>query len=179
MIGAGEIIGHRVWAITNEMALRSICSTKEWRDGFMSTAREPVTQAQMDEIARMDVARVNVMACTQAVMFSYLRELIREHGLLKSNYGVHSFKDSASAIAYAKKWTRCTSCPYVIGTVEMWGVVWEHARGYRAQFAKIRSLESVVGRLLVGQPEYELILERLRARYSLTNHQHSEGANNG
>ncbi len=151
-IRAGEIIGHRVWAVTAEMnALRSICSIKEWKNGFMGTPRGLDTQAQIDEISMG----------LRWTMFS------REIELLKSNHGVHSFKERASAISYAKELASYLFCPVAIGTVEQWGIVWEHDKGYRAQCAKIHSLESVIGRLLVDRSEGELILERLRARYSL------------
>jgi hypothetical protein len=34
----------------------------------------------------------------------------------------------------------------VIGTVALWGVIWDHARGYRAQFARPLSFISSYGK---------------------------------
>jgi hypothetical protein len=33
----------------------------------------------------------------------------------------------------------------VFGTVEMWGIIWDHERGYRAQFARPTSFISSYG----------------------------------
>jgi hypothetical protein len=33
----------------------------------------------------------------------------------------------------------------VFGTVEMWGIIWDHAKGYRAQFARPLSFVSSCG----------------------------------
>jgi hypothetical protein len=44
----------------------------------------------------------------------------------------------------------------VIGTVDLWGIVIEHERGYRAQFAAVRSLDGGWG---------NIDLEALRSRY--------------
>jgi hypothetical protein len=33
----------------------------------------------------------------------------------------------------------------VVGTVALWGIIWDHARGYRAQFAKPTSFVSSYG----------------------------------
>ena len=33
----------------------------------------------------------------------------------------------------------------VFGTIEMWGIIWDHAKGYRAQFARPLSFVSSYG----------------------------------
>ena len=45
---------------------------------------------------------------------------------------------------------------YVIGTVDLWGTVIEHERGYRAEFASVATLDDVIGKV---------DLEALRRRY--------------
>lgn len=45
-----------------------------------------------------------------------------------------------------------------VGTVRLWGEVIEHERGYRAEFAKVHSLDHVFG---------EADLAALRARYGV------------
>lgn len=47
---------------------------------------------------------------------------------------------------------------FVVGTVKMWGEVVEHQFGYRAQFAKLNSLDTLYG---------EASLSRLRDRYGV------------
>lgn len=54
--------------------------------------------------------------------------------------GVHAFKQAKEAIHYSKHHDPSI---IVVGTVKMWGEVVEHARGWRAQYARIRSLDRV------------------------------------
>ena len=48
----------------------------------------------------------------------------------------------------------------VFGTVEMWGIIWDHAKGYRAQFARPTSFVSSCGN------RSEQALAELRAIFS-------------
>ena len=82
-------------------------------------------------------------------------------GDVRQEYGVHAFKDITYVIEYAHEITHwdwmwgldnaalefeATPPPIiVIGTVNLWGEIVEHDRGYRAEFAKIKTLDSVVG----------------------------------
>ena len=56
-------------------------------------------------------------------------------------YGVHSFKRGCHVLEYVGYFNTDT---VVVGTIKMWGEVVEHERGYRAQYARIRSLDSIV-----------------------------------
>jgi hypothetical protein len=58
-------------------------------------------------------------------------------------YGIHSFKDKTLAMSYAN-YSSCDLAPVVIGTIKMWGEVIEHERGYRAQYARINSLDDIL-----------------------------------
>lgn len=57
-------------------------------------------------------------------------------GDLNAGKGIHAFKSTILACKFA-------GVPegYVTGSIEMWGEVYEHARGYRSQFAAIRSID--------------------------------------
>lgn len=59
-----------------------------------------------------------------------------------SAHGFHAWKDQRQAVNYA---VECGP-PIVIGTVKLWGTVLCHERGYRAQFAKIVSLDTLTAR---------------------------------
>ena len=48
----------------------------------------------------------------------------------------------------------------VFGTIEMWGIIWNHAKGYRAQFARPLSFVSSYGN------RSEQALAELRAIFS-------------
>jgi len=84
-------------------------------------------------------------------------------------HGIHAFK----TIERLKEET----CPnpnlnptipsrtYVYGTIEMWGDVIEHVDGYRAQYARIKTLDEMIR----NEPEEDLheALEKLRTLYGV------------
>jgi hypothetical protein len=57
-------------------------------------------------------------------------------GDLELRRGIHAFKSPILACQFAG-----TVEGYVTGTVDLWGEVYEHDRGYRAQFAAVRSID--------------------------------------
>jgi hypothetical protein len=57
--------------------------------------------------------------------------------------------------------SQITGCDGVVfGTIEMWGIIWNHAKGYRAQFARPLSFVSSYGN------RSEQALAELRAIFS-------------
>lgn len=70
--------------------------------------------------------------------------------------GIWSFKKKSDAI---KKLLENPS-PHAFGSIKMWGDVIEHTIGYRAQFAKIISLDDV-------HPSDKKLLQTLRENYGL------------
>jgi hypothetical protein len=75
--------------------------------------------------------------------------------------GVHAFKSQCDALSeYA-----CTGEPMVFGTVMLWGVVIEHERGYRAEYAKVRSIDLISG---VSWWRERRLIRRIRQRYAPT-----------
>lgn len=60
-----------------------------------------------------------------------------------SMHGIHSFKHAGSALAEYAPSAR-SALPIVFGEVAMWGEVYEHERGYRAEFAAIRKIYGIV-----------------------------------
>jgi hypothetical protein len=70
--------------------------------------------------------------------------------------GIWSFKKKGDAI---KKLLENLS-PHAFGSIKMWGEVVEHAIGYRAQFAKVNSIDNV-------QPSNNKLLQTLRENYGL------------
>lgn len=68
--------------------------------------------------------------------------------------GIHGYKtmddlmwsvhDDPKRLVVRSQITECDGV--VIGTVALWGVIWDHARGYRAQFARPISFISSYGK---------------------------------
>lgn len=72
-------------------------------------------------------------------------------GNVSSGYGVHGFKEKYMLDAYANSvWIHTSPAVMfsnglerlVYGSISMWGEIVEHERGYRAEFAKIISLDT-------------------------------------
>ena len=81
---------------------------------------------------------------------------IGDHGKL---LGIYSFKKASDA------WNGCiyTADKYVSGQVALWGEVVEHEEGYRAENARVHSLDFI----RPETPENETLLNKLRQRYGL------------
>ena len=77
--------------------------------------------------------------------------------------GIHGFKDRLSACQYVGLYegfiysTDGARGPIVSGTIEMWGEVYEHARGYRSSYAAVASIDD--------SPNYDAAV--LRKKYGL------------
>lgn len=101
-------------------------------------------------------------------------------GDVRQEYGVHAFKVRDDLLTYIGERHLLESMgwiaarfdydqygprrdPFVIGTVALWGEVIEHERGYRAEFAKIQSLDEVV----CAQGDAPALLAALRDRFGL------------
>lgn len=59
------------------------------------------------------------------------------------SYGIHAFKYECDVYAYSAEFHAINiTRSLVFGTVKLWGEIVEHERGYRAEFAKIASLNT-------------------------------------
>lgn len=97
-------------------------------------------------------------------------------GDVRHEYGVHAFKEESSiqecihenrlydasyVLLTESGWAKQITTPFAVGTIALWGDIVEHERGYRAEFAKIATIERVEGS---QDPE---LLDRLRAVYGI------------
>lgn len=79
--------------------------------------------------------------------------------------GVHAWKTKDNALCYATHATSLVGCT-VVGSVKLWGVVVEHECGYRAEFAKIASVD-----LAPCQWRPQSLLSAIRKQYQLEEHE--------
>lgn len=63
-----------------------------------------------------------------------------------AQYGVFSFKDKALLLAEYGQLTWPWGLTTVFGTVALWGQIVEHDHGYRSEFAKIKTVDTIDGR---------------------------------
>lgn len=134
-ITVGEIIAWRSWKVKNGLL------TSMYADQHVWAPHEPITGNPSQKGAHHPV-------------------------------GVHAFKSEKAALEYAMPYrtreltynqhsmqTRVREVvPVVIGRVALWGEVIEHEKGYRAEYAKVHSLDVPLG---ISAEE----LDRLRALY--------------
>jgi hypothetical protein len=127
-IRTGELIGYRLWRVVEEAGEPHLCSLVHRRIWMLG---EPMTG---------DVNEIVDKTHTAFPVFG---------GVYAFSHRLHMQKEVSKTIKFLRY-------PFITGTVKMWGEVIEHETGYRAQFAKVNSLDEMHG---PGD------LDALRARY--------------
>ena len=142
-----DLIGWRVWRITSLGYLRSLTADVIWLPGVPMEAPAVVdTHAQGSGSG--------------------------------ADYGVHVFKERNGAILEVENYASRSEqhVGYAVGSVLLWGDVVEHERGYRAERAKILSIDDVTWK---GKPPWDKetgeVLGFLRQRYGLVPRGTDEG----
>lgn len=141
---AGEIIGYRCWRIENGL-LCSVYQDDIWRPSEVLEGRE-----------LEDWDQRGVHAWKDAASKEY-------HHYIRAYLNQDSIHDIFIILGRAEA-RRLAQPAMATGSVFLWGDVVEHTRGYRAEFARVRSIdwlypdETMMGR----EPE---VLQNLRGRY--------------
>lgn len=135
-----DLIGWRVWRITSLGYLRSLTADAIWLPGVPMEADGVVDTAMTP-------------------------------GGSPRSLGIHVFAERNGAILEVETYDRMEGSnnhSYAIGSVLLWGEVVEHERGYRAERAKIKSIDDVTWH---GKPPWDKetaeVLGFLRARYGV------------
>lgn len=129
-VRAGELIGHRIWLVV-EGQLHSLAHRFFWQP-------ETVVEGKLDEVAN----RYSAWSIVNPIWG-----------------GVYSFATYEQLVENELKNIEATRFPRIlnmdfspisidavaIGTIKCWGEVIEHERGYRAQYAKLQSIDQVIG----------------------------------
>jgi hypothetical protein len=122
-IVAGEIIGYRCWRIENGL-LRSVYQSDVWQPGQILEGRE---------LGDWDQRGIHAWKDSGSEQYhDYIRSYL--------NQGSDPF---TAMILWGKTSARGVEArpAMVTGTVFLWGDVVEHERGYRAEYARVRSLD--------------------------------------
>ncbi len=131
VLTTGELVGHRLWWLINGY-LYSIAHEQRWEPGQVMEG--DVDTWVCDGIEGGVYSNNDADFCyDQGVGFGKMLDRISTNWLLWSMdircRRHHQYILNADAV--------------VVGTVKMWGQVIEHERGYRAQYARIASLDSI------------------------------------
>lgn len=91
---------------------------------------------------------------------SYQGQKIADYNMV----GIWSFKDKDDLYKeYICAWGE-SIYPIIVGTAWLWGTVIEHEKGYRAQYATIKTLDEVI-EAGWGAEKDDRLLEKLKAKY--------------
>lgn len=115
------------------------------------------TEIKAGEIIAWRMWRLSRGYLQSASMDTIWKPGIIMEGDVKTGVGVHAWKTADAAIKYSEQWSGTRA----IGEVELWGEVIEHEVGYRAQYAAVKRIDSLVG------PRWPWQLFILRNRYKL------------
>jgi hypothetical protein len=153
-IRAGEIIGHRLWWVIREKGDEWLCSLAHrqlWQPG------ETIHGDTLKPVGNWQWHSKPVFGGTYAFA---LPDHI-EPELAEWQKAIAMMGDARNVIWVGGiDWDPLYETrTLVAGTVKMWSDVVEHERGYRAEFAKINSLDAAYG---------DCDLEMLRRKYRLT-----------
>lgn len=146
-IRTGELIGHRLWWLLPTGELCSLAHRETWapgetKAGDISKAVDMWGNVWGGVYAFTDPLSIGVELETWRHEIAQFKE--RERcGMTYMGWGWHPFSETTTLVA---------------GKVKMWGEVIEHETGYRAEFAKLNSIDAIYG----GGD-----LEALRTRYGV------------
>jgi hypothetical protein len=147
---AGEIVGYRCWRIENGL-LRSVYQTDVWQPREILAGRELGDWDQRGIHAWKDSGS------------NEYHDYIRSYLNRENDPFSWVIIGSGSAIQRGHHTPRPAM---VTGTVFLWGDVVEHQRGYRAEYARVRSLDWLYPDApMMGREEESL--NQLRAKYGV------------
>lgn len=150
--------------------------------GGAAAAAWEMAALQQPPLARGDLVLADIIGWRiwRVTPAGYLRSLTAENVWLPGEAmegevedsgpnGVHVFRERAGALSELTMYLKSTAADsYALGSVLLWGEVVEHERGYRAERAKVVSIDDVVWK---GQPpwhaETRAALAFLRERYGV------------
>ena len=130
-IRVGELIGYRLWWII-EGALCSLAHRRLWKPGETISGDINTTVRPNSKIL--------------GGVYAFVSPDKREADMASMRERVACNARMAElGISFAMLGVDCEAFTFVAGTICMWGEVVEHEHGYRAQFAKVRSLDDLHG----------------------------------
>jgi hypothetical protein len=152
-IRTGEIIGHRLWWVIADaihgLSLSSIAHRRRWLP-------DETISGNTDEPAHT--------YCFPPIWggvyaFASLDSLRKEVDAVAAGWVKYKIAIANGYFPMIWEWNPFhEALAFVSGTVKMWGDVVEHETGYRAQFAKLHSLDAIYG---------DGDLDALRAKYGV------------
>jgi hypothetical protein len=136
-VRAGEIIGHRMWMVLGNLELCSLAHHFIWEPG--ATIEGDVDKVVSDNFPYF--IRRPIYGGTYS--YNSIDHILQSGDL--NGVDPTKFPISISFDAFFAPYKFFQLHAIAIGTIKMWGEVVEHDKGYRAQYAKLRSIDQVLG----------------------------------
>lgn len=131
-VRAGEIIGYRLWYILDNHALCSLAHHFIWEPGA-------VIEGNIDERVDSWLPFSSYPIMGGVYSYSSPESIFKE--MYMSNIRSARFPQAISFTGI--NWL--TNFGVAYGTIKCWGEVVEHERGYRAQYARLHTIDGVIG----------------------------------
>jgi hypothetical protein len=129
-VRAGELIGYRMWLVLEDLQLCSLVHHFIWTPGATIEGNVDEVVANPMPWGRLLYGGVYSYSTPDHIIPEITNTSPKDFPTLASFTGWNSFFH-IHALA--------------IGTIKCWGEVIEHEKGYRAQYAKLRSIDEVIG----------------------------------
>ena len=126
-VRAGELIGHRMWRVLSGHNLCSIAHYFKWQPGA-------TIEGKLDE----PVSGMSLFKTLFGGVYSYNAYAHLAHNL--DGIEPNTFPCISWVGSYITE-----VIGTAIGTIKCWGEVIEHEKGWRAQYAKLKSIDLVIG----------------------------------
>lgn len=163
-IRTGEIIGHRAWRVVDDGLGSELCSLAH----FQIWRRDEVIYGDINKVIDMDYfSRFMTNPLMHGVYAHFTAEQVIDQTKeqVAKSYPIRCPKDQLT-MHQQLEYFAFGSAIYetivvhglVYGTVELWGEVVEHELGWRAEYAKLKSLDRFVG---------EFDFQKLKERYGV------------
>lgn len=139
-IRPGEITGHRLWLVLSDLRLCSLAHYFLWKPGA-------TIEGDVDKVVLDRIFLPSIYGGTYS--FRTAKKCEREveiQGITEVDFPNSNYFNQGAIYGIA------------IGTIKCWGEVVEHEHGYRAQYAKLTSIDRVIGKVDIAA---------LRERYLL------------
>jgi len=148
----GEIVGHRYWIVSWEGNLFGPHSWRHWHPD------EAMSGSDMNRSGHAGVYALK----TKELVEGFVASASARRELAKT------WRSPSLLPSTAQQWPVALA----IGTVSLWGTVWEHESGFRAQFGRVRTIDEwLVGEEFEQRQAEGVLLERLRRKYGCASRQ--------
>jgi hypothetical protein len=142
----GEIVGHRYWVVSWDGNLFGPHSWRHWHPD----------EAMSGEVSKSGHVGVYALK-TRDLVERFVANVTARRELAKTWRSPPLLPPQQGHVAL------------VVGTVSLWGTIWEHETGFRAQFGRVRTIDEWFEGEEFDQRRTEgVLLHRLRMKYGCT-----------